>query len=576
MQIIINQYIILNKVFFKKITLYGFLLINIAVFSQNKDSNLENKSFKELRKLFFENEDNKSIQHKIAKLLVTKAKKENNSSNLARAYYTNSLLHTGTKKIVYFDSIINHTNISYSDDSFPMFAFLEKGYELQNMNKIDEAIINYKLAEDEALKRNKINFYYIVQSEIGGLYSENLGEYKKAIPYYLSYYNHFKNKKNVNGDYEKALFSLADVYKSLHNTDSTTYYNKQGYKVSIENKNEYMKSLFVLNEGANHLLKKEYKIALDSINKSYKGIADANDQHNILACYYYKGIANKELGNHKIAVSNFRAVDSLFAVNKNYYPEFVSGYEFLVDYYAKNNRSDSTMYYFNKLKEIDKYFQTNYKELLKSLHTNYDIPKVIKNKEREINKLNDQSKWQLSLLFFSLFFVVLFVILYWKQKKQRKILHYKFERLMQNQAQLLDNTYEVVNNESENTITLSDEVVNDLLVKLESFEKNQTYLEQNITIDYLVNLFDSNSSYVSKVINHFKQKSFSQYINDLRIDFVVEQLKTNKTWRKYTIQALANEIGFSSPDSFTRAFYKKTGIKTSYFLKNLSNYKSDI
>jgi AraC-like DNA-binding protein len=337
-----------------------------------------------------------------------------------------------------------------------------------------------------------------------------------------------------------------------------------------------MKSLFVLNEGANHLLKKEYKIALDSINKSYKGIADANDQHNILACYYYKGIANKELGNHKIAVSNFRAVDSLFAVNKNYYPEFVSGYEFLVDYYAKNNRSDSTMYYFNKLKEIDKYFQTNYKELLKSLHTNYDIPKVIKNKEREINKLNDQSKWQLSLLFFSLFFVVLFVILYWKQKKQRKILHYKFERLMQNQAQLLDNTYEVVNNESENTITLSDEVVNDLLVKLESFEKNQTYLEQNITIDYLVNLFDSNSSYVSKVINHFKQKSFSQYINDLRIDFVVEQLKTNKTWRKYTIQALANEIGFSSPDSFTRAFYKKTGIKTSYFLKNLSNYKSDI
>lgn len=576
MQIIINQYIILNKVFLKKITLYGFLLINIAVFSQNKDSNLENKSFKELRKLFFENEDNKSIQHKIAKLLVTKAKKENNSSNLARAYYTNSLLHTGTKKIVYFDSIINHTNISYSDDSFPMFAFLEKGYELQNMNKIDEAIINYKLAEDEALKRNKMNFYYIVQSEIGGLYSENLGEYKKAIPYYLSYYNHFKNKKNVNGDYEKALFSLADVYKSLHNTDSTTYYNKQGYKVSIENKNEYMKSLFVLNEGANHLLKKEYKIALDSINKSYKGIADANDQHNILAYYYYKGIANKELGNHKIAVSNFRAVDSLFAVNKNYYPEFVSGYEFLVDYYAKNNRSDSTMYYFNKLKEIDKYFQTNYKELLKSLHTNYDIPKVIKNKEREINKLNDQSKWQLSLLFFSLFFVVLFVILYWKQKKQRKILHDKFERLMQNQAQLLDNTYEVVNNESANTITLSDEVVNDLLVKLESFEKNQTYLEQNIAIDYLVNLFDSNSSYVSKVINHFKQKTFSQYINDLRIDFVVEQLKTNKTWRKYTIQALANEIGFSSPDSFTRAFYKRTGIKTSYFLKNLSNYKSDI
>ena len=576
MQIIKNQHIILNKVFLKKIIFFGFFLINNAVFAQNIDSNLENKSFKELRKLFFENEDNKSIQHKIAKLLVIKAKKENNSSNLARAYYTNSLLHTGTKKIVYFDSIINHTNIPYSDDSFPMFAFLEKGYELQNLNKIDEAIFNYKLAEDEALKRSKMDFYFTIQSEIGGLYSEKLGEFRKAIPFYLSNYNHFKNKKTVYSDYEKALFSLADVYKSLHHTDSTTYYNKLGYKVSVENKNDYMKSLFILNEGANHLLKKEYKIALDSVNKSYKGISDANDQHNILAYYYYKGIANKELGNHKIAVSNFRAVDSLFAVNKNYYPEFVSGYEFLVDYYAKNNRSDSTMYYFNKLKKIDTYFQTNFKELLKSLHTNYDLPKVIQSKENEINNLSHQTKWQLSLLVLSLFFVVLFVILYWKQKKQRKILHDKFERLMQNQAQQLDNAYEVVNSETLNTIAFSDEVVNDLLLKLESFEKNQTYLEQNITIDFLVNLFDSNSNYVSKVINHFKQKSFSQYINDLRIDFVVEQLKTNKTWRKYTIQALANEIGFSSPDSFTRAFYKRTGIKPSYFLKNVSNYKSDI
>jgi AraC-like DNA-binding protein len=303
----------------------------------------------------------------------------------------------------------------------------------------------------------------------------------------------------------------------------------------------------------------------------YQIIKKSNNPVDLTALYFYKALAYKGLKNKSETIKYFRRVDSIFTISNDIYPEFTSGYSDLVEHYISINHKDSAQYFYNQSKKIDDYSKKNYNDLLKSIHTNYDIPKIIKNKEKEINNLNQQSKWQLSLLVFSLFFGVLFVILYWKQKRQRKILHDKFERLMQNQAQQLDNTYEVINNETVNTIALSDEVVNDLLSKIESFEKNKTYLEQNITIDYLVNLFDSNSNYVSKVINHFKQKSFTQYINDLRIDFVVEQLKSNKTWRKYTIQALANEIGFSSPDSFTRAFYKRTSIKPSYFLKNISN-----
>ena len=547
----------------------------MSVFSQKSVIDLETKSFKELRKLFFNNEDNKDLQYKIAKLLVVKAKKENNGSNLARAYYANSLLHNGTKKIIYFDSIINHVEIPYSDNSFPMFAYLEKGYELQNLNRIDEAIKNYKLAENESLKRNKNDFYYSIQAEIGTLYSERLGEYRKAVPYYLSYYHHFKNRKTDYGDYEQALFALADVYKSLKDIDSTTYYNKLGYKVSSEYKNEHMKSIFILNEGANHILKKNYKIALDSINKSFNGIVEAKDQLNILAYYYYKGVVNKEISNNKKAVSNFRAVDSMFTIYKKYYPEFVSGYEFLVDYYAKNNKPDSTMFYFNKLKKIDTYFQTNFKELLHSLHSNYDIPKVIKTKEREINKLNSQSNWQKLLIVFSVLCVGLFLFLYWKQKKQSKILQIKFEKLMQDKVEQPLISNEIKRDEVETKIAISETIITDLLSKLEQFENNKDYLQQDITIDYLVNLFDSNSNYVSKIINHFKQKSFSQYINDLRIDYVIEQLKTEKTWRKYTIQALATEVGFSSADSFSKAFYKRTKIKPSYFIKNITNYKSE-
>lgn len=149
---------------------------------------------------------------------------------------------------------------------------------------------------------------------------------------------------------------------------------------------------------------------------------------------------------------------------------------------------------------------------------------------------------------------------------------------MSQQPYQVENKKIQIINESEliSKLNISEIIVADLVAKLERFENEKGYLQQDITIDYLVNLFDSNSNYVSKIINHFKKKSISQYINDLRIEYVVEQLKIQKNWRKFTIQALAFEIGFSSADSFARAFTKNTGLKPSYFIKNLNTYNSEV
>lgn len=567
-----------SPTFILRLCILLFSLQGCIAFSQNNSIDLHNKSFKQLRKLFFEQEKNKKIQHKIANLLLVKAKQSNIESDLARAYYVNSLLCSGEKKIQFFDSIIYHVKIPYSDKTFPMAAYIEKCYELVELNRIDEAIKNYKLAENEAVKRKKADYYYSIKAEIGILYSEKLGEFRKAIPYYLQYYNHFKNRKTLFGDHEHALFALADVYKSLKNTDSTSFYNNLGYKVSCNYKNEYMKSLFILNEGANHILRKNYKVALDSINKSFNGLLKEKDELNILAFYYYKGLANKGLKNKHQAVYNFRKVDSMYAIRKQYFPEFISGYEYLVDYYAKNKKIDSTLYYFNKLKIADSYIKTNFKELLKSIHTNYDIPNIIKTKQKQISNLNKKSKWQKRIIILSIIISSFFLVLFWRQKKKSKQLREKFDIMMNQQPNQIENKKIQIINENEviSKLNISEIIVADLVAKLERFENDKGYLQQDITIDYLVNLFDSNSNYVSKIINHFKKKSISQYINDLRIEYVVEQLKIQKNWRKFTIQALALEIGFSSADSFARAFTKKTGLKPSYFIKNLNTYNSEI
>ncbi|NRA06511.1 MAG: helix-turn-helix domain-containing protein, partial [Nitrosopumilus sp.] len=59
------------------------------------------------------------------------------------------------------------------------------------------------------------------------------------------------------------------------------------------------------------------------------------------------------------------------------------------------------------------------------------------------------------------------------------------------------------------------------------------------------------------------------YINDLRIKYAIEKLKTSETFRKYTLQSIANEVGFKKAESFSRAFQKNTGLTPKYFMKEL-------
>ncbi|MBU7570539.1 MAG: AraC family transcriptional regulator, partial [Flavobacterium sp.] len=78
------------------------------------------------------------------------------------------------------------------------------------------------------------------------------------------------------------------------------------------------------------------------------------------------------------------------------------------------------------------------------------------------------------------------------------------------------------------------------------------------------------ANYLSKVINHYRNKNYNTYLNDLRIEYIVELLKSQSRYRNYTIKALADEAGFSTPQHFSKAFFASTGIYPSYFLNELN------
>ena len=104
---------------------------------------------------------------------------------------------------------------------------------------------------------------------------------------------------------------------------------------------------------------------------------------------------------------------------------------------------------------------------------------------------------------------------------------------------------------------------------LKLFEDDEEFLKPKISLSSLAKRLNTNTKYLSKVINRFKDKTFSNYINDLRIDYVTKQLQTNTQLKKYTITAMAKEVGFTNTETFTKAFFKKNGLTVSYFIKKL-------
>ncbi|WP_407483014.1 helix-turn-helix domain-containing protein [Elizabethkingia meningoseptica] len=118
--------------------------------------------------------------------------------------------------------------------------------------------------------------------------------------------------------------------------------------------------------------------------------------------------------------------------------------------------------------------------------------------------------------------------------------------------------------------TISSEKETELIKKLKAFEDSGKFLRKGISLSYLAHSFSTNPRQLSLVINKNKNKTFNDYINELRIKYITDQLYNNPVYREYKISYLAEECGYASHQVFINAFRKETGMTPSYFIAQLS------
>ena len=109
---------------------------------------------------------------------------------------------------------------------------------------------------------------------------------------------------------------------------------------------------------------------------------------------------------------------------------------------------------------------------------------------------------------------------------------------------------------------------------LKILEDKQTFLNKDFTQQYVAKKIKSNTTYLSYVVNKKFDKTFSEYANDLKINYVINKMTNDSTYRMYTTKAIAESVGFKNADSFASSFKKKTGITPYQFINEINNKKN--
>lgn len=190
-------------------------------------------------------------------------------------------------------------------------------------------------------------------------------------------------------------------------------------------------------------------------------------------------------------------------------------------------------------------------------------------------KINNAEKINRIIIYTLILFLVLIIIGWLLWLRNEKKLHKKYETVIQ---KIVHKKNDHKKNSLEKTslkpIQIADETIVTLLSKLEKFEKSEKYLRKDISLAWLANHLETNVKYLSKAIKTHRDTSFSNYINGLKINYIIDKLYKNPIYREYKINYLAEECGFATPRVFLNAFKKETDLTPSYFIKELQNEKA--
>lgn len=431
---------------------------------------------------------------------------------------------------------------------------------------------------------------------------KNLGEYDLAL-FYLDKYkksvpnNHFNEQygsiKVAMGDYINGIALLNEELKTTHHlklgVGEKKIMNKKLFADKYNNIGEayqkyYIKSKKkVLLDSANYYFNVAAKMMLeDNFQPQYtKALLSMREAKSAaLAGNYDKSLSlYRKRKNYPIIHDNIRTeqlfdlgmadcfhhltqVDSALFYCKKYIISYqtnkvskenlLMAYNIMAQCYSKKNDTKKAYCYAKKSLELIQSIEGIKSKSLNFLH-NYDL-NIIK---EESNKIIVSKNYFKTSLFSILLILVVVVSSFYYYHNQQKEKHYRFLKIIQNlkESQVSDsNNLQFHKTEAQPKQAIDSDLIDKFTLGLKKIELKELFLDPNFKLAFVAKKLNTNTAYLSQYFNQVMQKTFSQYTQELRIQYVLQKLIDSPYFRKYTLQAIAEEVGYKDANTFCSRF----------------------
>lgn len=584
---------IIPPTYLRLLLLFCIYTSTLSLFSQEREIDYD---YKKLDSLFWAYRDNNlDASEKYAEIILKKATKENNYTKTAKALLRISLIKKDLQDFKEAHSLIDKAIVivheKLKDSSLKSRYLLNKGNIYYAATDYDNALEYYLKSFSYEKKLHNIQNSIDIAHNIA-IIRTLTGDFEEAIKIFKDNYVIFSSWEksqdtNFNSSYMlSTLLAISDSYielsinqkeakKKEQFLDSATVYNNIGFHKSQEYKNLAKHNLFLIRDAMISHKKKNYLKAIKDLNIALESAEKIKQSEKFSTIYFHLAKSYQKLEKLDQAILFFKKIDSISHISNQKSPYLQETYLALTDLYVKKKEVENILKYHNLYVEIDNINDQKTIEIRKRIHNNYDIP-LLNEKIEELTKTakKQKSKYSIVLIVLATLAIVFLSFLIYSQRKNRKN-RLAFDKLLQElknkeKDSIHKNEEESKTKNMKSSLSIDEEKVNKILSALEKFEQKKQFLDMNCDLAFVAKKVKTNKAYLSNVIHTQKQQKFIQYITNLRINYALKKLKEDRLFRSYDIKSIAAEIGFKSPDSFSRAFKNKTGIYPSYYIKNLS------
>ncbi|MEO8773487.1 MAG: helix-turn-helix domain-containing protein [Gelidibacter sp.] len=560
-------------------------LISIPLWSQVVKDSLSHKSYNALSEFIDSQlERDSEVAKKIATYYIEKARKQNNKTeefNGLAKYIQASIWSRD------FDAFQNeHQLLLFIAEKNKLDKELMQAYYFHAQAYYYQAVWSkamplYYKSLDIAKKLDDIVFQHRILTQLGYLKSvtsdKNAGLLLQKEALKLLENTSLENTGLTLKEQQlmemKSIYFVVISYVNLKEHDSAKVYNSRGLTINQKIKDSCMMRALYKQRSEIAILNNNFEEAIADLNLSKNYCLPLHKADSLAMSGIY-GTAFLGLKQYDKAVDVLqKGVDdyNVSPLEEGYMQDH---YKLLAKAYKYSGNLEKANFYFEKYIHTTDEFN-RIQDTVASGFKKKEADAFLTELDAITTEKNKQQEYVLYIGFGAtlVILVLLSLILsFYKHKKKNAL---KFQELMEKlniakenaTAIVVDTRDEIL--EERTTSDVSDEVTQQILEGLQKLESQEYFLKQDCNAYNVAKKIKTNTSYLSKVVNSHFQKNFNTYINDLRINYAIVRLENDTRFRSFSIQSIAEDVGYKSADSFTKYFKQNTGLNPSFYIKQL-------